>query len=233
LISWCLHRGSGADEPDLADLAPAELAVLEGLRVPKRRADWLLGRAAVKRLCCAHLAAAGHRLAPVELRVGSAADGAPEVRGPDGELLPLTVSLSHSGGVAVAALWPAPGAPLGIDVELCEERASGFAEDFFTSAEVEVVRAAGPARAARVTTEVWSLKEAALKALRVGLRADTRSVEVRPRPEPSLGWGEARVLTPRAKGATAFALDLERFVITVVWLGEHATGAPVAGVEPS
>ncbi|MGI5862006.1 MAG: 4'-phosphopantetheinyl transferase family protein [Myxococcales bacterium] len=80
----------------------------------------------------------------------------------------------------------------------------------------------------RAIAEIWSLKESALKAARLGLRADTRSVQVGARGRPKAGWSEA-ALELQLPGAPRRALGLARWhgshVVTLAWLGE---GRPVA-----
>jgi 4'-phosphopantetheinyl transferase len=158
-------------------LGPDERAVCCAFRVPKRRDDWRLGRWTAKQLVRAWLRRAGAPVpAPAEVQVIAARDGAPEVRllcpGPA-----LALSLSHSAGVAVAALAPA-GRAIGCDVERVEPRSAAFVEDYFTEDEARRIRAAPPAQHDLVATLAWSAKESALKALRQGLRLDTRAVEV-------------------------------------------------------
>jgi 4'-phosphopantetheinyl transferase EntD len=58
-----------------------------------------------------------------------------------------------------------------------EPRSERFVEDYFTAAERAWVRAASGADRHLLANLVWSAKEAGLKAVRRGLRADTRSVE--------------------------------------------------------
>ena len=68
---------------------------------------------------------------------------------------------------------------LGIDLEIVEPRSHGFVSDFLTPAEQEYVAGRGRGEAwDEAANLIWSAKEAALKVLRVGLRADTRTVEV-------------------------------------------------------
>ena len=153
-------------------LDPREAAVLEGLRVPKRRAEWLLGRWTARRAGAAFLGrddAAGWA-------VVAAADGAPEAWiGP--ERAPCTVSISHRGGWAACAVAP-PHVALGCDLEVVEPRSEGFVRDYFTGAESAAVLEAPAGDRDLLANLVWAAKEAVLKARRTGLRADTRSVEV-------------------------------------------------------
>ena len=156
-------------------LAPVERAVLDTLRLPKRRGDWLLGRWTAKQVLARCLAELPTSLAGI--RVLAAADGAPEAHlvGARGQ---PSLSISHSGelGFAVAATT---GIPVGCDVERIEPRTPVFVRDYFTAAEAALVQAAAPASRDLLATLLWSATESALKVRREGLRADTRSVEVR------------------------------------------------------
>jgi 4'-phosphopantetheinyl transferase len=154
---------------DPAWLDPREAAVLAGLRMAKRREDWLLGRWAARRAGAAGLGGEVPGWA-----VLAAPDGAPEAW--IGERrAPCSLSISHRAGRAACAVGP-PHLALGCDLELVEPRSDGFVDDFLTSREGAIVRAAGDR--ALAANLVWSAKEAVLKARRTGLREDTRSVEV-------------------------------------------------------
>lgn len=167
-------RLSKAELPAGADwLSPAETRVLESLRVPKRRQDWLLGRWTAK--------SALQRLWPEPpdalqaWEILAADDGAPEVR-LHGRHIELTLSLSHSGPWALAALVAAGG--LGCDMERIEARHPAFEETWFTAEEIATLNERGPELRPLLVTLVWSAKESVLKLLRTGLRADTRRIEV-------------------------------------------------------
>lgn len=169
-------------------LTPSEREVLAGLKLPKRRTDWLLGRCAAKRAAGALLGGApasegaGPQVpadaAAVEILAGE--DGRPRVRAAGfsaGGPRSLRISISHAGGVGFAAALDGDD-PLGCDVEVVEPRSEAFVTDYLTEREAAAVRNAGPAHAAVAANLVWSAKESALKALGQGLRLDTRSVEV-------------------------------------------------------
>ncbi len=186
------------DVPDAgAWLDPVETATLADLRVPKRRSDWLRGRWAAKRLLAewAGLEAsfAGLEASPAALaRIGirPAPDGAPEAL-MDGAPGPV-LSISHSGPWAAAAV--ADDGPLGCDLEEIRELDDATVDLFFTEAERRVIRSR-PTAAARAdqTVLLWSAKESALKALRTGLRRDTRLVEASVGAEGAEGWGTLTV----------------------------------------
>ncbi len=66
---------------------------------------------------------------------------------------------------------------IGADIERVRPREWNFVETFFTDAEARQVQAAAPAWRDTLTTAIWSAKEAALKAVKLGLTVDTRRVE--------------------------------------------------------
>lgn len=156
-------------------LSVGEKARLERLRFPKRRNEWRLGRWTAKRTvraCCLEDAPAW-----ASLEIRSAEDGAPEVFW-DGGLLDVSISISHRGDKGFCVV--SPGRPaLGCDLEQIEAREEGFAEDYFTPDERDFLkRVPDPERFLAVNL-LWSAKETMLKALREGLRRDTRSVAAR------------------------------------------------------
>ena len=178
-VSWLLQHVS--DVPAGDDwLSPAEREVLARFWAPKRIRDWRLGRWTGKRA----LARAGvgevreadpASLARISIR--STETGSPCVFLDDRECDWL-VSLSHAGEYGACAVARRPAA-LGCDVESIGRRGEQFVVDWFTAAERRFVgAAAGERDRSRAVTVVWSAKESALKALGVGLRLDTREVEV-------------------------------------------------------
>ena len=169
-ILWALARAEEVPEGD-AWLGPRERSVQEALRIPKRRSDWRMGRLAAKRLLTDLVGVhAFHRI-----QVVAADDGAPEAF-VDGLPLDVSLSISHRGDLAVAATRR--GGRVGCDLERVEPRTARFIGDYFTKSEREAIDRAEPSLRVRQVALTWSAKESALKALRVGLRRDTRRVEV-------------------------------------------------------
>lgn len=179
-------------------LARRERAALETLRIPKRRADWLCGRWTAKqavRACIGsgeverdrdevrtreHAAEPGFetRMAPEweKIEILAEADGDPAAF-LVGSPLPLTISLSHRSGLALCAV--AAGRPeLGCDIEHIEPRSAGFIADYLTEKERALIEGSPEDARELLANLVWSAKESALKALRKGLRRDTRTLEV-------------------------------------------------------
>jgi 4'-phosphopantetheinyl transferase len=178
MIQWLLQAASALPETPEALLSGGETQAYATLTVPKRRADWLLGRITAKQLVQAYLNETGS--GPVALdriSIAADADGAPYAL-LDGERLPISLSISHSHATALCALAAGQGATVGADIEFIEARDPAFTADFFTATEQVAISAAPEALRDLYVTLAWSAKEALLKALREGLRIDTRQIEV-------------------------------------------------------
>ena len=209
-----------ADVPDNDDwLSAGERETLAGLRFPKRRNDWRLGRWTAKQsvLTFLHL---GTGADPSMVEIRAAADGCPEVflRNEPAE---AAVSISHSGGRSFCAAGP-PDAMPGCDIEQLEPRDDLLTRDFFTPEEIEFVRAADPENKTLTVNLIWSAKESVLKALREGLRRDTRDISIQPdfrvqgsrEKEWSLWIGRCRQTSREFHGR--WRAD-SRFVYSVTW----------------
>ena len=184
-------------------LSHTEQVTLDGLTLPKRRADWLLGRWTAKQLVQAHLGARGPGPPPFDaISIDADEDGAPGVHcRDDGTEWPaISLSISHSNGVALCALSSVPGVAVGDDIERVEPRDETFVRDFFTPAEAAAFHPLAGGERDRAVTASWCVKEASLKVLKVGLRADTRTVECAPR-ACGEGWSEVSVHGPGALAA--------------------------------
>ena len=204
--------------PDDRWLGPWEAKHAASLRFPGRRADWRLGRWASKRV----VAAALHRDDPASVEVRAAEDGAPEVL-LEGRPAPMTISLSHREGVAVAAV-AGSSVRIGVDLEVVEPRTDVFVRDYLTGPERAFVSADRDERDLR-TALVWATKEAALKLTRTGLRADTRSVEATVGLDPGPGgWSR----TAASCGAGTFrGRWVRRADLVVVVLGDPTVAVPL------
>ncbi len=168
-------------EGSLADkfLQPEEAEELGRKATPKRAAEWLAGRIAMKRVV-RKIAGLSSQAFPDEreIRIAQDAQGKPFAQidtMPDDRICDL--SLSHSNGLAMAAaVLPNVFGGIGIDVEKIEERTDSWVQDYFTE---EEIRSAGSTDSRWLDlTKMWSLKEAALKAMGTGLRFDLRDIAV-------------------------------------------------------
>ncbi len=175
MINWLWQSQADVATPPGAWLSAAEQAEYAKLRVEKRRQDWLAGRWTAKRLIQAARTEAGQL--PLEaIQLSPTAGRAPQACWP-GCPHPWPLSISHTDGNAVAALADEPGAPLGVDLERVEARPTAFTCDYFTP--LEQASLAGELDAqTELVTAIWCAKEAALKALGVGLTVDTRAVSI-------------------------------------------------------
>jgi 4'-phosphopantetheinyl transferase len=157
-------------------LSDCERLCLAAFRVPKRRADWRLGRWTAKRAVAAYLNLLSHPDLLARIEIHPTPSGAPEVF-LDNHPAGVTISLSHSSSRALCAVAQS-GVRLGCDLEVIEARSDSFITDYFTSEEQGLVARTSAGDKARLATLLWSSKESALKALHEGLRLDTRSVIV-------------------------------------------------------
>jgi 4'-phosphopantetheinyl transferase len=176
-VYW-LEQNAG-DVPARDDwLSAGEARVFDNMRFAKRRADWRLGRWTAKCALAAYFDVAGDPHALAAIGIMPAPSGAPLVFFAD-QPAAVTISLSHRAGQAICAV-ARPGVMLGCDLEMVEPRSDAFAADYFAPDEQALVAGASPADRYRLLALLWSAKESALKALRVGLRLDTRCVSVSP-----------------------------------------------------
>ncbi|HUI44300.1 MAG TPA: 4'-phosphopantetheinyl transferase superfamily protein [Terriglobia bacterium] len=174
-VYWLLQ--TGGDLPARTDwLSPAEAAHLSGLRFPKRRADWLLGRWTAKRALAVYLNVPHPAEALPRIEIRSRSSGAPQAFLAN-EPAAVTLSISHRASTAICAVAPA-GASLGCDLEVIETRNDAFVADYCCADERALVASAPEPGRPLLVTLLWSAKESALKALCAGLRLDTRSVVV-------------------------------------------------------
>ncbi len=229
--------------PDgLTWLSARERARLDQLRFTKRRTEFLLRRWTGKRAVAAALDGAPEDLARIELL--NHRSGAPYVE-IDGRSAGVDVSLSDRAGAAVGLVGPvgAGVGTLGVDLELVEPRTERFVADFLTATEAAYVHrrreAFGEDGWQAAANLVWSAKEAALKVLRVGLRADTRTVEVSLDHDARTdGWSGLVVRSVAGEVFPGWWRRDGAFVLTVAFAQPHeppallAGGAHLAGTTP-
>jgi 4'-phosphopantetheinyl transferase len=173
-------------------LSAAEAARLATLRVAKRRQEWRLGRWTAKQLVRGVMAERGVWLESADIPIATLPSGAPTIDRPD---LPFELSISHRRGRALCAIAPREGGPIGADIEQVAPRLPGFAAEYFTEEEQAQVAAVSADADQRdlLITALWSAKEAALKALQVGLTVSTRTVSCLAHGVPSAEWAPLRI----------------------------------------
>jgi len=158
--------------------------------------------------------------------------GRPSIRRADGQAggradvgRRLEVSLSRAGSVVAVALGFA--GPVGIDIESVDAVSrAGFDDVAFNPVELAALEGLAGHDAAAARAALWTGKEAALKAIGVGLRVDPRTLTVSlPRPGEEAG----PALSAEPHGALPRALPrLARFDAGPGLVGTIAgfTGAP-------
>lgn len=228
MIHWLVQTPD--DLPPSFDwLSPEEWLRFNNFSHPKRRGDWLLGRWTAKRLA-ANVFGGNQHLS--EIAVLAALDGSP-VLYINGQAR-FSLSISHSNRHALCALVEA-GA-LGADIEQVAPRIPGFVQEYFTSEEQALVKLVEDAaliaegamalQPALMITAIWSGKEAALKALRLGLTVDTRAVNCRIEPGMPTDWKPFGIELDAERIKTTASLrgwwrTMEGFVLTLVTDGQQ------------
>jgi phosphopantetheine--protein transferase-like protein len=171
-LSWC------------ADyiLTAAETKMFESLANSKRRREWLLGRICVKdavRLLLARSADVHLGCADVEILYH--ASGAPQVLFPASlhSVPKLSISIAHKGGLAMAvASNDRSKDSIGIDIERVERRDSGIETLILTERECSILVEELKRNRDLVLSTAWAAKEAASKALGIGLEGNPKNLEI-------------------------------------------------------
>lgn len=160
-------------------LTDSELITLASWCSPKRRAEWLAGRLAAKRLVQESFGCDPH-----EFSIGRDGD-APCLVGVD--LPTISLSLSHSDGCGAATFSDIEQeGTAGIDVQRVRPVHSGLGERVFTPLErQQVPQHFGSEKKTEGMLLLWALKEAAVKARRIAWGRPLLEIEVR-LTEPSL-----------------------------------------------
>ncbi|HZP64572.1 MAG TPA: 4'-phosphopantetheinyl transferase superfamily protein [Terriglobales bacterium] len=200
-------------------LGDRELDRLSDMRILKRRTDWRLGRWAAKNAVAIVWGFGNDSASLARIEILATASGAPAVFVDDVPVT-TTISLTHREGLAACAL-ALDRIALGCDLEAIEPHSAAFIRDYFTETEQEFIR---DGDSGLLATLLWSAKESALKALRVGLTADTRSVVIsidnnRSLTEAKAGvrlWHSLRVQDPCQRTLRGFWQADEKFVRTLV-----------------
>lgn len=156
-LAWLRDDPACLLAPLAARLGPVEATELAQLALLARQRGYLLSRALLRRLI-----AGEDTLAPYA-RFARAASGRLLLTAPAG----WHISLSHGAGLVAAAL---AAAPCGVDIERPRPaHVQRVAARYFAPAEQAWLQALPPVAAERDFFRLWTLKEAAAKALGEGL----------------------------------------------------------------
>lgn len=215
----------------LAHLSPAEREQAEqSWPTEHRRRQFVLGRLAAHRAVRWTLAGR-MRVSVVEVLTGR--DGEPVVY-VDGAADLASVSLAHSGRLALACAWPgAPGegGRAGVDLERVRPTDVARSRYAFSRREREVL-ACAPEGAVLAGLAAWTVKEAAWKALSPTPILSPVSIEVR-----ALNLTEGRAIAEVPPDRLQLSVRLGfvagpdgPYVLSIAQLTQYATRNPSAGV---
>jgi len=163
-------------------LSIPELEKLASFKIEKRRRDWLGGRYAAKTL----LNSLNPETPLPAIEISYDPFGRPVWAGGG---TPRLLSITHSGPFCAAASGSERTKFLGIDLEKAEPRAEAWYKDYFHKSELSV-SAPHPSSLIphpyTLATHLWTQKEALLKALGLGLKADLLDIDLTEGGRPKL-----------------------------------------------
>jgi 4'-phosphopantetheinyl transferase len=157
------HMKASDLERDRALLDTVELERRDRLLFYPDRRDYAAAHAVLRRMLCARYGAD-----PATWRFEATPTGKPRITGPRSDEL-IDFSLSHARGAVACAV--ADAVDIGIDVERIDRSSEveELAHRFFSQQEARRVTAAAPPLRRERFIELWTLKEAYVKALGTGL----------------------------------------------------------------
>ncbi|MCS3869295.1 phosphopantetheinyl transferase [Chryseobacterium ginsenosidimutans] len=161
--------------------------------LPNKRKGWMVSRVAVKDAVRNLLKQEkNHPCFPITFEVASDEVGKPYLIGDSTK--DIHISLAHKGKDAVGIAKS--GKPVGIDMEIIEERSSGFYDLVFTDNELVLLK---DKNQAEWTTRFWVAKEAYGKFLGTGLKGNPKKLEVEKITEDSLWINQTEIKTIKFK----------------------------------
>ena len=162
-------------DEDLALLCAAERTRADGLRGAALRARFIRARCAMRRILAGYLARP-----PQTLRFAFGEYGKPSLVDDAGGAAHVRFNLAHADDVAVLAV--AHRADVGVDVERIDPAldVDALARHIGSNEECEELAALPPSRRHEAFFDWWTRKEAALKAIGVGLSREPSEVAISP-----------------------------------------------------
>lgn len=153
----------------------------------KRKAEWLLGRVAakdaVRMYLMKHDGENGRDLYPADIEIGSDPRGKPlieSLHGTDYRAMPLSLSISHSEGMAFAAVGQSrDGTGIGVDIESVRSLRQGFEKTVFTDRERTLLSSLSESDRGEWILRFWCAKEAVSKAAGLGLMGSPNNIIIK------------------------------------------------------
>ncbi len=183
-----------------------EHSYIEDIKIPKRRMDFISGRMAGKRAVKRHMIknngnSIANSLRFNDIEIKRTVSGRPLVFIKDGSSRngssDFQISISHTSGVAASLVCNKNDCRgLGIDIEKIENRDNSILDVAFTDDEIIKLKeynsgnnGSGNLKFDENISRSWSIKEAVLKSLGVGVNIDLKDIEI-----VDIGSDETRVL---------------------------------------
>jgi 3-oxoacyl-(acyl-carrier-protein) synthase/phosphopantetheinyl transferase len=161
--------------------------------LPNKRKSYMVSRVAVKDAVRNLLKKEkNHPCFPITFEIGKDEVGKPYLIGDSTK--DIHISLAHKGKDAVGIAQS--GKPVGIDMEIIEERSSGFYDLVFTDHELALLKGKDQAE---WTTKFWVAKEAYGKFVGTGLKGNPKNFEVEKITEDSLWINQTEIKTIKHK----------------------------------
>jgi len=134
---------------------------------------------------------------PADWRFTTNDHGKPLLDGIDPQIGTLSFSLSHTRGCVACAITP--DAPVGVDVERTDRspRGNDLADSYFSEDEAAWLRQCSDEIYATRFAELWTLKEAYLKAIGVGLSGPLDSISFRFDAQVGIDFAGTSIVQPR------------------------------------
>jgi 4'-phosphopantetheinyl transferase len=229
-----LHASSGAE------LSPATRERLLGMLSSDERARYarfhfdpdrytFLVAHALLRAALAEL----HRCSPLAFEFSVGPHGRPEIALPE-SALSLRFNLSHTRGRVACAF--ARSADIGVDIEHIERKVDlqPLAQRVFSPAEQAGLFALDPVAQRARFFELWTLKEAYIKAIGKGFTAPLQAITFSPEaPDPvPLTLGPAIADDAASYSCRRFAVG-EEHALAVVWRGRDSSSVCCMEIEPA
>ncbi len=185
-------------------LSGEERRALGGIALERRRREWMGARVCLKLM----LRREGLADDPAAVEVVKDGRQRPRVVFPDGVggVESFDCSLAHAGDYALAALTREAGMSVGADIEPVSPRAAALRERFAAPRDLLLVDRGDDF----YYTALWSIKEAASKAVGEGLAAGFRDMACR-----ETAGGSCLVTSPRHGSLEAFYLYYGEYAVAV------------------
>jgi 3-oxoacyl-(acyl-carrier-protein) synthase/phosphopantetheinyl transferase len=138
-----------------------------------KKKDFLISRVCIKDCVRNYISNQyGIKYFPIEFSIQHDERNKPSIHGVP-ETDPLEISIAHKGSNTVSMV---SDNPVGIDLEIIEERDKGFLDIAFTEKEINLIKSKG--EIAEWSTRFWVAKEAYGKMLGVGLNGNPKQYEI-------------------------------------------------------